>query len=380
MSGMRGIVAALLLLLLAAPAAAQPVRVATFNAALSRPAPGVLLKEIRRGDDSQIRAAAQVIRSVRPDVLLINELDYDGGLAALTAFRALLATGPDGIDYPHAHAVPSNTGVPSGLDLDGDGTTAGANDAFGWGRFPGQYGMAVLSRFPLDGADSRTFRLLRWADFPDAALPPAQADGWPSPQAREVLRLSSKTHWDVAVDTPDGRLHLFAAHPTPPVFDGPEDRNGRRNHDEILFWVRYLDGWAPTDDAGRTAPRTDAPFVVLGDLNADPQDGDGRLAAVRALLAHPMVQDPAPESAGAVAAAAAQGGANAGHAGPAARDTADWRDSGGPGNLRVDYVLPSAGLTVLAAGVHWPAPGTPGADAADRASDHRLVWVDVALP
>ena len=31
-----------------------------------------------------------------------------------------------------------------------------------------------------------------------------------------------------------------------------------------------------------------------------------------------------------------------------------------PGNMRVDYVLPSAGLTVTGAGVFWPAPGEDG--------------------
>ena len=71
---------------------------------------------------------------------------------------------------------------------------------------------------------------------------------------------------------------------------------------------------------------------------------------------------------------------NRGQAGDPALDTADWRDDGGPGNLRVDYVLPSAGLAITGSGVFWPAPGAPLADAAVEASDHRLVWVDLALP
>ena len=50
-----------------------------------------------------------------------------------------------------------------------------------------------------------------------------------------------------------------------------------------------------------------------------------------------------------------------------------------PGNLRVDYVLPSAGLEITGAGVFWPVEGEPGA-ALIGASDHRLVWVDVTLP
>ena len=35
-------------------------------------------------------------------------------------------------------------------------------------------------------------------------------------------------------------IHTLVSHPTPPVFDGPEDRNGTRNHDEIRLWSDYV--------------------------------------------------------------------------------------------------------------------------------------------
>jgi endonuclease/exonuclease/phosphatase family metal-dependent hydrolase len=367
------------------PAPAEgSVRVAAFNASLSRKGAGMAWRALAEGKDRQVRAVADIIRAVRPDVLLVLELDHDREGLALGALQALLRTdggaGP-GIDYPHAFAGPVNTGAPSGRDLDGDGEIAGPRDAYGFGLFPGQYGMAVLSRLPLDIPALRSFQMLRWAQMPDALLPRAFYG-----DAADVLRLSSKSHWDLPVILPDGtRLHLLASHPTPPVFDGPEDRNGRRNHDEIRFWTDYLSGadWM-TDDAGRRGGlEPQAPFVVLGDLNADPRDGDGRLGAVVGLLAHPRVSDPGARSAGAVAAAAAQGGANARHRGDPARDTADWADGArGPGNLRVDYALPSADLTVTGGGVFWPAPGAPGADLVGggrraTSSDHHLIWVDI---
>ena len=136
--------------------------------------------------------------------------------------------------------------------------------------------------------------------------------------------------------------------------------------------MRYLDGglaWA--------APK--APFVILGDGNLDPEDGDGRRAAIIALLSDPRLQDPAPTSDGGRA-AAKQGGPNAAQRGDTARDTADWPEDTGPGNLRVDYVLPSADLRVTSSGVYWPPPGTPDADLAATASRHRLVWVDLEVP
>ena len=359
------------------------IRIAQFNAALSRRGPGVLLADIA-DREPEVLAVAEIVLRVRPDILLLNEMDRDAEGRALAAFQALLAEGVaglPGLDYVAAFAGPSNTGLPSGRDLDGDGEAHGPDDAWGWGAFPGQYGMALLSRFRLAG-DPRSYRLFPWAEMPGADRP-LMPEGTPlhDDATWRALRLSSKSHWIVPVALPGGVLHVLAAHPTPPVFDGEADRNGRRNADEIRLLTAMLEGaeWL-RDDAGRPgglAP--DAHAVVAGDLNADPADGEARRGAIRALLAHPRLQDPEPRSAGGPPAAARDGGANPAHATDPARDTADWRDDPGPGNLRVDYVLPTAGLAVTGAGVFWPAPGHPLARLAE-ASDHRLVWVDIAWP
>ncbi|SFI87918.1 endonuclease/exonuclease/phosphatase family protein [Albimonas pacifica] len=366
------------------PPAPGSVRVATFNASLSRAGAGLAWKAVAERQD-QALAVARILLTVRPDVLLVQELDHDPEGLALAALADLLEAGvedgPPGLAYPHRFSAPPNTGVPSGLDLDGDGAARGPDDAQGWGRFAGQYGMAVLSRLPLDVSAARTFRRLPWAAMPGALLP---AEAYPA-GAPARLRLSSKSHWDLPAILPDGRrLHLLASHPTPPVFDGPEDRNGRRNHDEIRFWADYLsgEGWM-VDDAGRAGALPEgASAVVLGDLNADPMDGDGRREGIGALLDHPRLQDPRPRSPGGAAAAQAQGGANAGQRGDPALDTADWRDARGPGNLRVDFVLPTRDLEVAGAGVFWPAPEDPRAAWVEPgrrpvSSDHRLVWVDL---
>jgi len=367
----RGLAA---LALMGGAAQAEALRVAAFNAALSRAAPGALVQELRLGDSRQIAAVAEIIQRVRPDILLINEIDFDPDGVSARLFAEALRIGRGGaeaIDYPHIFVAPVNTGVLTGFDLDGDGAVTRPRDAHGYGLHEGHYGMALFSRFAFGAA--RTFQTLRWAEMPGARTPPGRY----APEAAAALRLSSKSHWDVAVTAPFGPLHVLASHPTPPVF---EPANVARNADEIRFWVDYLNGadWM-VDDAGRRGGANGAPVVVLGDLNADPADGDGRDGAIRALLAHPRLQDPAPGSEGGAAAA------TPGHRGDPARDTADWREDGGPGNLRVDYVLPSRDLRVLGAGVFWPAPGDPlrrlvGEGAPVRSSDHRLVWVDVTLP
>lgn len=357
----------------AGSAGAETLRVATWNAELQRRGPGLLLRDIEGGEDPQVDAAVAVIAAAAPDVLLLTGFDYDHGNAALAAFAARLAEA--GQDYPHLFALRPNTGRASRLDLDGDGRTGGPGDAQGYGTFAGQGGMAVLSKLPVLAEAARDFSALPWAALPGALLP-VGADGspFPSPEAQAAQLLSTTGHWEVPVGLPSGgTLRLLAWHASPPVFDGPEDRNGRRNHDEAALWLALIEGRLE-------APPPAPPFVILGDANLDPVDGDGLPAALSALLAHPSVSDPVPESAGGAETAAAQGGANARHRGDPSRDTADWRDDPGPGNLRADYVLPSRELTVTGSGVLWPPAGDPLAEAVAAASRHRLVWVDLALP
>ncbi len=225
--------------------------------------------------------------------------------------------------------------------------------------------MALLSRFPIDRAQTRTFRKFLWRDMPGALLPdnpatPAPAD-WYSPQELAVLRLSSKSHWDVPVQIGKVTLHLLASHPTPPAFDGAEDRNGKRNHDEIRLWSDYLDG-APylRDDAGRNGKFKAKEFMIMGDQNSDPVDGGSITSAIGALLVHPRIDASfVPKSPGAPEANAAQGGANTAQRGDARSDTADFNDRVA-GNLRVDYLLPSKDLRVCGGGVFWPSKADPG--------------------
>ena len=342
--------AVLLALLLAAPAAADTLRVATWDIGLTREGPGLLLADLA-DPDPQILAAIQVIQAVRPDVLLLTGFDDDRRGLALDAFRAILSQGIPRACLPARLPRPGERRRARFRDLDGDGRSTGWGDAWGWGKFPGQGGMALLSQLPLDAA-ARSFRLLPWSDLPGALLP----------ERPDSLRLSSRAHWDLAVTLPDGRrLHLLASNPTPPLFGGPAGLNARRNHDEIALWSHYLAGVPFRDDAGLSAALPDGPVVVLGNLNADPNDGQGLREGIAALLAHPRLQDPRPSSPGGAAAA------NPGQAGPPALDTADWHDEGGPGNLRTDYVLPSRDLAVSASGVLWPVPGdTPGGSGGRR--------------
>ncbi len=371
------------------------IRVATFNASLNRRAAGDLARSLETPDDPQARNVAEIIQRVRPDILLLNEFDFDEKGLSVAAFQknylGVSQNGADAIAYPYSFAAPVNTGVASGFDLDNNGTIGAVpgsrdygNDALGYGAFPGQYGMLVLSRFPIDASAVRDLGSVRWKDMPGALLPVGpDKKPWYTDEELARLPLSSKSHWDVPIQVGGHVLHALVSHPTPPAFDGAEDRNGRRNHDEIRMWADYLTGGDNAAYLGASLAQ-DASFVLLGDQNADPADGDSVPGAIQQLLDHPRVQaQPVPSSQGAIEAATAQAGANERHKSPSEHDTADFSDQN-VGNLRVDYVLPSRDLTIQKSAVFWPSASDPLARLVWGdplpSSDHRLVHVDLAWP
>ncbi|MGV6807055.1 MAG: endonuclease/exonuclease/phosphatase family protein [bacterium] len=368
------------------PAAAGDLRIATFNAYLNRNSEGALKTELAGSGSDQIRAVAEIIQRVRPDVILLNEFDtvMDGSAIELFINDYLGASqnGADPIVYPYYYVNESNTGIDSGLDLNGDGKTGTADDAYGYGAFPGQYGMALLSRYPIKTEQIRTFQKFLWKDMPNALLPEKSGTPYYSPEILAIFRLSSKSHWDIPVDVNGTTVHVLASHPTPPVFDdgtldvdgNVNDWNGTRNHDEIRFWADYVDATAGTyiyDDAGTTGPLgADQRFVVLGDENASADEGDATHQAIEQLLSSALVQsDFVPKS---------KGGIDNDPTNVFARThTAGWK-------MRADYVLPSSyGLEIKQGAVFWPGTKDPlhrltGLDQV-ISSDHRMVWLDLAL-
>lgn len=382
----------------AEPDQRAPIRVMTYNIE------DVRTEDVKRADHPRLQRAAGHIQALAPDILLVNEITYDqpgapgheeGDASGQNARRFVenYLSVPQGDRLVgqsyRALMLPVNTGRASGFDLNNDGRVvtdipqvrdvpedgrvrrqteaeqAYGNDAWGFGTFPGQYGMALLVRHNIDIVrDSiRTFRLFRWSAMPHAAEPRDSVTGkpWYTAEEWDALRLSSKSHWDIPVRLPDGSvLHVLASHPTPPAFDGPAQRNARRNHDEIRFWVDYIRGAQYVeDDSSRSGGLHDeASFIILGDLNADPDDSGLFRTAIRDLLSHDQLQDPVPVAPGLWQAAFPD---------LDPRHTARW-------GKRVDYVLPSTDLAVDTSGVFRPGPSD---SSAVSTSDHFPVWVDV---
>ncbi|WP_161564529.1 phytase [Okeania hirsuta] len=380
----------------------NPIRFATFNASLNRNEEGQLITDISTEQNEQGKTVAKIIQRVNPDVLLVNEFDFDSEGTAAQLFRdnylEVSQNGVNPVEYPFVYFDPSNTGISSGFDLDNNEeivTTPGefgyGNDAFGFGNFPGQFGMVLYSKYPIVEEEVRTFQNFLWKDMPGALLPDnldtPEPNDWYSEEELEVFRLSSKSHWDVPINVNGEIIHVLVSHPTPPVFDGEEDRNGRRNHDEIRFWADYVtpgEGDYIYDDAGNFGGLAAGnSFVIMGDQNADPVDGDSFNNAINQLLENPLVNTSVtPGSNGGIDATNRQGEESANHGGNPAFDTADFNDAPGTsGNLRVDYVLPSIDQEIVDAAVFWPEENDSLFDLVGDfpfpSSDHRLVWADV---
>ena len=384
--------------------ATTTLRVMTYNIE------DIRTTDLQTSDQPRLQQAAATIQRLRPDILLINELTYDmeggpgyvagerpGQNAGRFAERYLSIAQDEDLEplRYRAYMPSTNTGESSGFDLDNDGqvvTTfpepapanadgspgpqspggrAYGNDSWGFGIFPGQYGMALFVRDDLEILEDsvRTFRLLPWSAQPNGEMPtdPATGEPWYAGEEAAQFRLSSKTHADVPVRLPNGTvLHVLISHPTPPAFDGEEGRNKRRNYAEIRFWADYLDNapYIREDRSGQLVglPQ-DAPFVLMGDLNADPDEGSAfRNPIQQFLLTHPRIDGTVLPTADSLGIAS--------YPDLDPDDTAEW-------GLRVDYVLPSNNLRVLDAGIWRP---TEVDSATVAVSDHFPVWLDVAVP
>ena len=313
---------------------------ATFHAELTRKGPGILLRDIERDKDKQIAALKQLVKAVDPNVLFLTKVDFD--LEGRTA-RALGAA----LGYEHTFTHTPNSMIPTALDLDGDGRPG---DRQTWARYAGEGGMLLFSKHPI----RLKFQLnnLLWKDVEGAKMPlDRDRNAFPSMQARELQKLVSQGLWVVEIQAEDTKpvtLALFQNQT--PVFDGPEDLNGLRNRAQLVLLSAVMDG--------TYGDFPEARFVLMGNANLDPDKGEGDRSAIADLLADKRVQDVKPESElGGIA-------------------TAFWEKAGAH---RVSYILPSAEWLVGKSKVVWPETG-PLRKAAEKASRHRMIWMDVTQP
>lgn len=353
---------------------------------------------------------AQVIQRLRPNVLLLVGVAYDmpGGLDAgsgeppgLNARRLAedFLAHPQATDLQPMRMIawmpPTNSGQPSGRDLDRSGTVINeylaasargaeldvgfSGDAWGPGAYPGQRGVMLLVDARLEALidRSRTFRRLPWDFLPAPSMPagPGGEGEWFASEVRGVVRLSSTTHVDLPIRLPNGAVvHVLGSAPAL-VTGAPtpaRERRARRNRDEIRFWELYIEsGEGVVDDDGVPGglgasadgePLFDPSFIVLGPLGVTPEDPLGfkdpigeSLLVVSRINGRVVPESSGPDGSGRVLSSSATG----------------------QDDRRTDYVLPSTDLGIAAAGVWRVPPVGPDGQPVAFPTERFPVWMDL---
>lgn len=365
------------------------LRVATFNISLAGKKYGDILDTLE-GNSQRIRNIAEIIQVVSPDIIFLQEIEYDSLNSRLDLLRKkyleISQNGKGPVFYPYQYHLPSNTGKLTGFDLDKDGRKDGPYDAHGWGLFEQQFGIAVLSKFPINRKGVRTFRTLKWKDlpFPHRPVDPMTNQYYWTDEEWESIYLSSKNHFDIPVLVNGETLHLLGLHPQNSIGDGAEYRNSLKNFDEIGFFLYYLNGYPFKDDLGKTLQfeGNNELFILAGDLNSDPfwNGSISNLSVLQLLNSSHINQDVvkgkhAPRSDYGNSLLSTQSTPREANMQYVTRKRFD-------GQLeRIDYVLPSSKLRIVNSGVFWPDSLSMDYKLvkAGASSDHRLVYVDIIL-
>ena len=313
----------------------MPVRFGQFNIR------DLTMDKLRDPGNLQAVAAAKIIKRFAPDVLSINEMEADP--AAPRAFvENFLHKGEAPVDYPFSHIGETNSGVPAGFPP--------PFDYKGFGRFKGQYGIACLSRHRMDFGAIKNYK-----DVPWRAMSPDYCDEAKCP---ESFPLWSTAFLDIPIEIDGTAVHFVLLHPTVPLRN---QMNFRRNADQLRFLERYISGQGIH---GVSALLAEKPFVVMGDLNTDPEAGVGTCEVIRDLLENENLIRPGTNEKTFLE----DGGAG-------------WpgADKSGLLTARLDYILPSKRRFILKEFHVFSPGGTSWWPVARRASDHFFIHADCEL-
>ncbi len=358
----------------------------------------------------------QTYQEAQPDVLLLTGIATqisEGGLpdeTAIIQFEQNYLAQPQasdlsGLSYPYRYVAATNSGQFIPVDVNGDGKLALPEDAQGYGHFHGQNSFVLLSQYPLEPQQARTFRQFKWHQV-EGVSKPLRDDGSELEEATwERLNVMDTNFVDIPMRLPDGRRVSLLL--TQLVNQQPDEGARRsawlqhRNGAQLNFIADYIsdrkDGDYLVDDQGRRGGvNLGRPFVLMGNLNNDEdpfhltvqtpwaEPFEVNSSALRRVLSDSYLLGSngrfnsdglTPDSFGADAYQQLVGSS---HIHPQI-----WTSLSG---MRFSYVLPHKALPIVDSGVFWPAPGEEGAqwlydeqgDADPALSSHeRLVWVDI---
>ncbi len=343
-------------------------------------------------NDEQATAAAEIIGRFNPDIMEINELQFD--------IENIPHTGNPGMPKADAKAPTFNAGESnasrlgdragktnsdavwdysvvtlgnSGLYWSGDNPSNA--DEFvlrGWGEFKGRFNTGLLSRYPILTDEIRVINDFKWKDLPDNHIADLEANE--GIEVPDDFPLFEKSLNIIPVDIAGTKLYFVLIHTVAPGWD----RIGSyRNFDELhgveLFLSGELPGVDPLPD--------DARFIIMGDLNSDSDEEEGSDSlpgAIQQLANHPKVAAWYPSGNG----TKGKNGAHNSYCSGCGHDDGTMvSDPTKAWQMQLDYMLPSETLGKPASGkIFWPDPKTEKADweLSCRASDHKMLFEEYA--
>jgi hypothetical protein len=339
--------------------------------------------------DEQASAAAEVIARFKPDIISINELQFDiqglptasmPGAPSGTTYGNFNGNGDDNtkrladrIAAIDPEATYSNTLLTignSGFYWEGDDLGLDWYILRGWGEWRGRHNTGILSRYPILYDQVRVITDVAWDSLPENNIALMKSEtGIDVPPGFPVFEKSLNV---VPVQVGEQVIYVVLLHPVAPAFD---PINVYRNSDELRALAMFLDGTLP----GVEPLPEGAKFFVVGDLNADPDEGDSLPGAIQRIIEHPLLAVSYPAGAG----TKGQNGeynsylSGCGHDdGTMVGDPADrWQ-------MQLDYVLPSATIGLAKSSIlFWPdhVSERDDFDLSCRASDHKFLMVEVEL-
>ncbi len=226
----------------------------------------------------QLRSAAKTLRELDPDILSINEMQYDRPGVPTTQFRtegknikqfAKLS----GLSLPYYSFDPANTGE-NAKKLEnnyyppmGFPNWIEYADLVNFGMFPGQYSSGALSKYKV--RDKVVISKLTWKQFnPQIDLSQfADAKGNPLP---EDIELFDKNFSDITLKIQGKDVHLVLLHTVPAFgFGNKNTPNFLRNRDQLAFLKWYLTGQPERPDLDIKPLNKETRFIAMGDWNID---------------------------------------------------------------------------------------------------------------
>lgn len=243
-----------------------------------------------KGKNTQLKAATNIVKSLSPDILSINEMQYDLPNIPNKKYQTE-GQNPEflakifGIDFKSTAFYPANTGTNS-KPKNGEyilhptaEDRAHYADLVNFGLFPGQYSMAGIFKYPIKRI--KNYSQLPWKSFNRNLDLSKYTDGNGNPLPKN-MSLFDKNFIDVTLDVDGKNVHVILFHTVPAFgFGNKKTPNFERNKDQIKFLSWYLT--AEKTEYGIT-PIKDKTFIAMGDWNVDPASKNPGALPLKKLL------------------------------------------------------------------------------------------------